>query len=164
MTEVRGLSKWLVSVLLVVVLVASSLVGSVAQAQPPLDGGGGWTNYPDPDENSGIPGQAADGEIASVPAVWTSLADVAAAFNNARGIENADICPAGVCQPVAQVMPTTVSFPVAYSTWSPAEKGLWLLNQERTARGLLPFEGVDASLQQVSQARSEEHTSELQSH
>jgi hypothetical protein len=134
---------------LAIAFLGGSLGVTPAGAGPPLDNGGGWTTYPDMNDNSGIDGQAFDGEIPAVPALGnnqTSLANIASAYNRARGIENTNICPAGACEPGAAVMPTNMAFPADYLNRSFSERALWLLNSERVARGLLPFEGVDPAV------------------
>jgi uncharacterized protein YkwD len=137
----------------VAVLVIAALLGlsTGVDAQPPLDGGGGWTTYPDPNENTGISGQNALGEIPANPTSFDTLANIAAAFSNARSVENSDLCPSGVCESGAQVMSTAFSFPSGYAGWSGSDKALWLINSEREARGLLPFAGTNASIDQVAQ-------------
>ncbi|MGI9603529.1 MAG: hypothetical protein ACR2QE_16715, partial [Acidimicrobiales bacterium] len=132
-----SLSSTIAVLALTVALIPSAGVG----AQPPLNGGGGWTSYPDLN----------GGNIPPVPADWNSLADIAATMNNARAAENADICPGGTCEPGAQVMPTDLAFPAGYAAMTPNEKGLWMVNQERTARGLLPFTGIDPPVVTVAQ-------------
>lgn len=141
----------MLALVLAAMFVNAAVAPSLVDAQPPLNGGGGWSSYPDPNFNSGITGQDSNGQIAPNPG-WSSLADVTATFNNARVIENADICPTGTCEPGASVMPTTLAFPADWATRSPQDKALWLLNSERAGRGLLPFEGIDPAVQAVSQA------------
>ena len=106
-------------------------------------------------ENVGIAGQNADGEIPAVPALPNDVANplptIAQAFNNARGIENQNLCPGGVCEGIAQVMPIDLAFPADYMARSVSERALFLLNSERVARGLLPFTGVDAAVVQNAQ-------------
>lgn len=135
--------------ILMVGLLSLSLVSVAlpAAADPPLNGGGGWTNYPDPDQAA----RANGGEIpASHP--FTSLTNIAAAFNNARTVENGDICPGGACEPNGMQMPINFAFPAAYAALSPSEKALFILNAERSARGLAPFVDADADVTQLAQA------------
>ena len=121
-----------------------------ASAQPALNNGSGWTGYPDLNENTGIPGMNALGEIEMAPDMQ-SLADVEAAFENARAIENSDLCTAGSCEPGATIMPVDLDLGSDYSTLSPSEKALVILNSERSARGLLPFEDTNVAVQTVAQ-------------
>lgn len=135
----------------VVAMLAGVMTSAQVGAQPPVGGGGGYTSYPDLNLNSGITGQEANGNIPRSGSPWSSLADVASTFAQARSVENADLCSDGSCEAGAQIMPTAIVFPADYAGWSTSEKGLWLLNEERKARGLLPFEGVDPFVEQVAQ-------------
>lgn len=130
----------------VVLSLALLSVALPAAADPPLDGGNGWTNYPNPD--------AAARTLGEIPPSqpFTSLANIAAAFNNARAVENGDICPGGACEPNATQMPTNFAFPAGYSSLSPTDKALFILNAERTARGLAPFVDANAEVTQLAQA------------
>lgn len=88
------------------------------------------TSYPDP--------------TADIPAnAWSTLDDVREAFDNARTVENTQL---GTTIPA---FPAT--FPGDYAAKSPSEKALWLVNQEREARGLDPFIDVDPAVTQVAQ-------------
>ena len=94
------------------------------------------TDYP-ADPPSNIPWSADFGDIN----------DVVAAFNNARGKENA-------------LLSTFTKSMVAPSaaTWaakSDGEKALWLVNDERTARGLAPLQGLETNVNEVAQAYAE---------
>ena len=73
----------------------------------------------------------------------TNVADIQAAFNNARAAENAQL---GTSLP-AMVMPTQSE----WNAKSNGEKTLWLVNSERTARGVLPLQGVDPNVTGVAQ-------------
>lgn len=137
---------------LVSLLAALATLSVIALAAPPsatadpANGGGGWTTYPVPDAvNRNL------GEIPANPGL-DSLANIATSFNWARAVENSDICPGGTCEPGAVVMPTNFSFPANYASLSPSEKALHILNSERVARGLQPFEGTNATIEGVSQA------------
>lgn len=140
-----------VAALVAALALISAMLANPVEAQPPLDGGGGWTSYPDPNENTGITGQNPLGEIPANPASFDSLTNIAAAFSNARAVENSDLCPGGSCESGAQTMSTSFAFPSGYSGWTAPAKALWLINSEREARGLLPFAGTNAAIDQVAQ-------------
>ena len=73
----------------------------------------------------------------------TTLADVEDAFNYARTQENIDL---GTSIPAIVFPSVTV-----WNAKSINEKALWLVNQERTARGLVPFEAVAEQVTTVAQ-------------
>ena len=132
-------------VLTIAALLLSLLPTLPAHADPPLLDGHGWTNYPDPDGSA----RAHGGEIPA-PNTFTSLADIAANFNHARGVENGDLCT-GSCEANAVQMPLDFAFPSGYASLSMSEKMLVILNLERTARGLLPFTGTNAAVDQMAE-------------
>ena len=74
----------------------------------------------------------------------SNVADIQTAFNNARTTENTQL---GSNLPM-MTMPDQ-------GTWdamSDSDKALWLINSERTARGLLPFHGAESNVQSVAQS------------
>lgn len=71
----------------------------------------------------------------------TGLDDVIAAFNNARAAENKSMLP--LLRSPGQA---------AWDAMSTRERALWLINQERSARGLAPFHGLEDNANQVAQA------------
>ncbi len=84
----------------------------------------------------------------SQPIPWkggfATLADVEAAFNFGRSSENTQLSV--FIKPL--VMPTAD----AWAAKSDGEKVLWLLNEERTARGLVPLHGLEKNANEVAQA------------
>jgi len=128
-----------------------ALLATPAGAQPPLNGGDGWTSYPDPNPGSGRAGQSDNGEIPLLATEPLTLAKLEAAFTNARTVENADLCPGGVCEPGATVMPTDFAFPADYLSRTDSERALWLLNSEREARGLLRYVDVEVAIETMAQ-------------
>jgi uncharacterized protein YkwD len=73
----------------------------------------------------------------------TTVDDVESAFNNARTKENTAL---GTSIPA-------INFPTnaVWQTYSPNKKAFWIVNQERVARGLLPFE--DTAVQVIGVAQ-----------
>ncbi len=72
----------------------------------------------------------------------TTVSDLEAAFNNARNQESTQL---GISLP-------SISFP-SQSTWdnfSDNDKMLWLINQERTARGVLPLQFYESNVTDVA--------------
>lgn len=69
--------------------------------------------------------------------------DMVTAFNNARERENA----------LLNLTMPTLDFPpaAAWEAMSDGEKALWLINEERTARGLAPLHGLEANVNAVAQ-------------
>ena len=123
----------LVSVLLTILLwpVSQSLL---AQDSPPASATA--NDYP-PDPHADIE--------------WTgagdSVAVVQAQFNNARSGESAQL---GI-----SLAPLTMPSQAAWDAMSDGEKALWFVNQERTARGLLPLDSVETNVSQVAQSYAE---------
>ena len=74
---------------------------------------------------------------------FSTVADIQAAFNNARTSENAQL---GLSLP-AMVMPTQSE----WNAKSNGEKTIWLVNSERQARGVLPLQGIDPNVTSVAQ-------------
>jgi uncharacterized protein YkwD len=75
-------------------------------------------------------------------ATFNGVADIQAAFNNARGTENGQL---GTALP-------SISMP-SQSGWdglSGGEKALWLINTERVARGLDPLYGLESNVSSVA--------------
>jgi uncharacterized protein YkwD len=94
--------------------------------------------YPEPTANIPWAGAAA------------TVADIQSAFQNARTAENV--------QAISAAISTVLNMP-AQGVWdamSPSEKGLYLTNAERVARGLLPLEGVHAKVVAVAQAHADD--------
>ncbi len=78
---------------------------------------------------------------------FATLADVESAFNFARSTENAQISVFNK----QLVMPSAT----AWAAKSDGEKVLWLVNEERTARGLAPLDGLEKNANEVAQAFAE---------
>jgi uncharacterized protein YkwD len=75
---------------------------------------------------------------------YSGLNDIIAAFNHARRTENGQL---------GSKVPPLVA--PAQSTWnamSEGERALWLINQERTARGLRPLHGLEKNVNDVAGA------------
>ena len=84
----------------------------------------------------------------------TTLADIEEAFNAARAFENQDLAgnPAVSYLPLP---PLDIQSHFTLDQWlamSHSERALWLINEERTARDLLPLEGIDPNLNEVAQS------------
>lgn len=73
---------------------------------------------------------------------------VVAAFNYARGRENAD-------SSTVHLKPITLPDDVEWQAMSDGDKMLWLINEERTVRGLAPLHGLETNVTQVAQAYAE---------
>jgi uncharacterized protein YkwD len=89
-------------------------------------------------------------DIAWSPASFSTVADIAAAFNNARTGETAQL-PGQPYYPFP-----TMTLP-SQSTWDAmtnSAKALWLINAERSARNVLPLEGVDGNVVSVAQGHA----------
>ncbi len=78
---------------------------------------------------------------------WSSgisgVVDIQSAFNAARTAENAQL---GLALP-AMTLPSQAT----WNTKTDNEKALWLINQERTARGVAPLHGTEANVTSVAQ-------------
>jgi hypothetical protein len=72
-----------------------------------------------------------------------SVADVQAAFNNARAIENSQL---GTSIPML-----TLPSQTSWSSMSDGEKALWLINRERIDRGVMPLHGLENNVNSVAQ-------------
>ena len=83
--------------------------------------------------------------------VWTGAGDTVAVlqsqFNLARSKENAQL---GIF-----VRPLTMPVQAQWDAKDDGQKALWLINQERTARGLLPLDNVEKNVTEVAQAYAE---------
>ena len=89
-------------------------------------------------------------DISWSPANFNTVADIQAAFNNARAGETTQL-PGQPYYPFP-----TMTLP-AQGTWdgmSNSQKALWLINDERAARSVLPLEGVDINVIAVAQAHA----------
>lgn len=71
------------------------------------------------------------------------FADIQGVFNNARTQENAQL---GLSLPML-----TLPDQATWNAMSDNQKALWLINQEREARGLDPLHGVEANVTSVAQ-------------
>jgi uncharacterized protein YkwD len=87
-------------------------------------------------------------DIGWSPANFTTVADIAAAFGNARSAENSQL---------GTTIPTTLTMPsqAACDAMSKSQKALYLINAERIARGLIPFQGVSHNIVSIAQAYAE---------
>ena len=75
--------------------------------------------------------------------------DIVAAFNNARTVENGQIGTTILANMTVADLATDDN---AWNNKSNSEKALILMNLERVARGIPPFEGVDANVVNVAQS------------
>ncbi len=73
----------------------------------------------------------------------SGVADIQSAFNNARNQENSQL---GTSLP-AMVLPTQA----IWDGLTDSEKALWLVNQERVVRGLMPLDSVEPNVTSVAQ-------------
>lgn len=74
---------------------------------------------------------------------YGGVTDLQTAFNNARTQENAQL---GLSLPML-----TLPDQSAWDLLSNGEKALWLINRERTDRGMLPLHGVESNVTGVAQ-------------
>ncbi|MFO7868710.1 MAG: hypothetical protein R6U95_05365 [Bacteroidales bacterium] len=79
----------------------------------------------------------------NIGAGTATIHDIESAFNTARYEENS----------LLQTNIPAITFPKAsvWKTWSPNAQALWLINQERSARGLMPFEDTAQEVISVAQ-------------
>jgi hypothetical protein len=133
----RGTARWVVLALSLALLLFAPLSASRVAGEPlswPTDPTGD-TNWTDTGGEWNPPG--------TLNATFNGVADIAAAFNNARTQENTQL---GLTLPNI-VMPSQA----VWDTLSDGEKALWLINQERAVRGVAPLEGVEANVTTVAQ-------------
>ncbi len=94
---------------------------------------------------SALPGDLPPDPTADIPwsAGYSGVADIQAAFNNARQQEEAQLSIA---------LPTlTMPSQAEWDALSDSQKALWLINQERTARGAQPLDSVETNVTSVAQ-------------
>jgi uncharacterized protein YkwD len=125
--------KWTYLILGVIGILAAV---SVAGGQPTVAASGAGpqspASYP-PDPTADIPWSAGT----------AGVADIQAAFNNARTTENTQL---GLSLPML-TMPSQAE----WDALSNSEKALWLINRERSDRGLAPLHGVETNVTGVAQ-------------
>ncbi len=85
----------------------------------------------------------------STDIVWSpgnliTVGDIAAAFENARTVENAQL---GTNLPTTFIMPSQSK----WDEMTNSEKALFIINAERVVRGLLPFGAVSSKIVTISQ-------------
>ena len=124
----------LLSVFLYAVFVISMpATAAVPEQETPADAAAVTQNYPR-DPTSEIK--------------WTgagdSVAVIEAQFNRARSLENGQL--GTLVKPLA--MPSQAQ----WDAMNGGQKALWLINEERTARGLLPLDSVEKNATEVAQA------------
>jgi uncharacterized protein YkwD len=133
--------NWLAALVLATLLLSFGLT-SIPNAQSPPGALEKWSttagddpltpvallDYP-PDPTADIPWSAGD----------SGVADIQAAFNNARSIEGASL-------PMLSLPSQT-----AWDTMSDGEKALWLINKERIDRGVHPLHGLETNVSGVAQ-------------
>jgi uncharacterized protein YkwD len=73
----------------------------------------------------------------------SGAADVQSAFNHARAVENAQL---GTHLPAL-----TLPDPATWNELSNGEKALWLINRERSDRGVPPLHGIESNVTGVAQ-------------
>ncbi len=76
----------------------------------------------------------------------STIADIEAAYNNARRTEETQT---GLSNNALGIL--DLPSEAIWQSYTAAEKALFLLNAERTARGILPYKGVLPALQEVAQ-------------
>jgi hypothetical protein len=83
--------------------------------------------------------------VANIPwsGGFSGVDDIEGAFNNARSAENSQL---GINIPILS-LPTQEK----WSSMSDGEKALWLVNQERTDRGIHPLHGIETNVTSVAQ-------------
>jgi uncharacterized protein YkwD len=125
-----GTGRWVVTALALALLLSSSLAG-IAVARP--------LQPPNPSVD--------------FPYAWgagSTFADIALAFNGARAQENTDPNTSGEAY---VPMPNLVMPPEAtWNTMSDNDKAVWLINQERAVRNLVPMEGWTQAASNMGQA------------
>jgi len=77
------------------------------------------------------------------PASYTGVTDIQAAFNNAHLAEGAQL---GISLPTFVLPSQSV-----WNAWSNGEKAIYLINQERRARGVMELDGTNNDLMDVAQ-------------
>jgi len=77
----------------------------------------------------------------------SSVADIQAAFNHARAVENSQL---GKSLPMI-----TLPSQEIWNAMSDGEKALWLINQERLDRGVMQLQGVEENVMDVAQYYSD---------
>lgn len=121
---------------LIVAFQAQSVHAQIVETSPGQTSPAAFDGYPVDPPN--------DIELEQNLLAW---ADMVAAFNRARLREN---------EMLGLAMPPIV-FPDA-DTWeamSDGERSLWLINEERVARGLIPMQGLEANVMEVAQGYAE---------
>jgi hypothetical protein len=73
----------------------------------------------------------------------SGVADIQSAFNAARAAENAQL---GTALPML-----TLPNQSTWNAMTDSDKALWLINRERSDRGVMPLHGVEANVQSVAQ-------------
>jgi hypothetical protein len=121
----QGTVRWVALIGLLAILLLSSLTASSAE-EASLQ----------PDPGADIPWAGPE-----------TFANIAAAFNNARNVEQAEL--GWVPALPNLVMPFTEA---EWSAMSDDERALWLIQQERAARGHPPMDGWESNVAGVAQA------------
>ncbi|MDI9547560.1 MAG: hypothetical protein QM346_08140 [Chloroflexota bacterium] len=127
----------LLSVFLYAVFVISMpATAAMPEQETPVDAAAVTQNYPrDPTDDIKWTG-AGD-----------SVAVIEAQFNRARSLENGQL--GTLVKPLA--MPSQAQ----WDAMDGGQKALWLINEERTARGLLPLDNIEKNVTEVAQAFAE---------
>ena len=122
---------------LILVLVGVFSFYTSAAAAPALENSGGIHTS---DPSADIPWKSDVG--------YGGVDDIIIAFNHARMQENAQL---------AIDLPLIASMPIQFNwnAMTDGEKALWLINEERKARGLQPLHGVEGNVTAVAQGFAE---------
>ncbi|NJN84790.1 MAG: hypothetical protein HC802_22535, partial [Caldilineaceae bacterium] len=131
----------------------SEIARSPEEARPPNTPEIGSANWPsngaqlqtDPAASASYPSDPS----ADIPwqQPFSGVGDIQAAFNDARAAENGMIG--------AVIQPMTLPSQSLWNAMDDGERALWLINQERSGRGLAPFHGVESNVTAVAQAWAE---------
>ena len=113
----------------ILVLISTAFAVQSVNAAPSVRA----ANYP-PDPKSDIPWSA--GHV--------SITDIQEAFNTARSTENGQL---GV-----YLRPIMLPNQATWNAMNSGEKALWLINEERAARGLLALHGLETNVQSVARS------------
>lgn len=128
--NIRKIFLWLILIAMMAGVTGVFALPEPAQAQQPTSP----HSYP-PDPNDEIPWMGG----------FSGVADIQAAFNNARSQENAQL---GLTIPPL-IMPTQTE----WNQMSDARKALWLVNRERLDRGVHPlYQAPEANVTSVAQS------------
>ncbi|MCB0749709.1 MAG: hypothetical protein KDC90_19790, partial [Ignavibacteriae bacterium] len=110
-----------------------------------------WTDTGGPESNDCPPFPPGTAQFGTGAGLNPIVTDIVAAFNNARTVENAQILTTIPLMTTAQLGGSDA----AWNANTEPQKALILMNLERVARGIPPFQEVDPNVQSVAQSYAE---------